>query len=269
MHPELALEDDVKALLQEHEDLAELLLNDATAGHCEMGTRLFAELDALRDLKERQELEQAKRALEESGRQKDLLLKEVDHRIKNSLLIVSGILQLQARTAGAAASQFHDAAARVVAIATVHQQLHKYDDVGTLALDRYLVDLCHDIGTASSNPDQAYSMVVEADPLIIRTDVGIPLGLIVSELITNAVRHSTLVRDRGTIRVTLRAGTNSFSVCVSDPGDGPAAVGDSSTGLGTRIIETLARQVNASVTTERLMPGFEVTLTVPHSIATK
>jgi Histidine kinase len=120
MHPELALEDDVKELLRGHEELARMLLEDTEAGHCEMGTRLFEELESLRDLNERQELEKAKRALEESGRQKDLLMKEVDHRVKNSLQIVSGLLHLQAKTAGAAASQFHNAAGRVAAIAAVH-----------------------------------------------------------------------------------------------------------------------------------------------------
>ncbi len=155
MHPELEFEDDVKALLREHEELARLLSEDSEAGRCEMGTRLFEELESLRDLNERQELETAKRALEESGRQKDLLMKEVDHRIKNSLQIVSGLLYLQAKTAGAAASQFHNAAARVAAIAAIHEQLHKYDYVDTVVLDRYLIDLCQAISTASSSSDRA------------------------------------------------------------------------------------------------------------------
>jgi two-component sensor histidine kinase len=62
------------------------------------------------------------------------LLKEVDHRIKNSLQIVASLLYLQAKTAGTAGRLFHEAAARVTAIATVHQQLHKYSDVGTVLL---------------------------------------------------------------------------------------------------------------------------------------
>jgi two-component sensor histidine kinase len=266
MHPELALEDDVKELLREHEELARILLEDSQAAQCEMGTRLFDELESLRDLNERQELKKAKRALEESGRQKDMLLKEVDHRVKNSLQVVSSILNLQARTAGAAASQFHDAAARVAAIATVHQQLYKFDDVGTVALDRYLIDLCRGLSAASNSPDQAWSIVVDAPPLAIRTDIGVPLGLIVNELVTNAIRHSTPYRDSGSIHVALEAGTDTFSICVLDPGDGPA-VAKTPAGFGTQIIETLARQINATVVKECVAPGYKVTVTVPHGEA--
>ena len=127
---------------------------------------------------------------EESGRQKDLLLKELNHRVKNNLQIVSSLLHLQAKTAGTAAGQFNNAAARVAAIALVHQQLHKYDDVGTVVLDRYLIDLCQATTAASSSPDQAWSLVVDAEPLIISTDVAVPLALVVNELVTNAIQHS-------------------------------------------------------------------------------
>jgi two-component sensor histidine kinase len=270
MHPELALEDDVKELLREHEELARMLSEDTEAGHCEMGTRLFDELESLRDLNERQELEKAKRALEESGRQKDLLMKEVDHRVKNSLQIVSSLLHLQARTAGVAASQFHDAAARVAAIAAVHQQLHRYDDVGTVVLDRYLIDLCQGITDVSSSLDRAWPIVVNADPLIIATDVAVPLALIVNELVINAIQHSRPVSQSGSVQVVLKDDADNFSIGISDPGDGPPAVqapdslGTRHAGLGTRIVETLARQINATVAKERLAMGYRVTITVPH-----
>jgi two-component sensor histidine kinase len=269
MHPELALEDDVKELLREHEELARMLLEDAEAGHCEMGARLFEELESLRDLNERQELEKAKRALEESGRQKDLLMKEVDHRVKNSLQIVSSLLHLQAKTAGAAASQFYNAAARVAAIATVHQELHKYDDVGTVALDRFLIELCQGITAASSSPDRPWPIAVDAAPLVISTDVAVPLALMVNELVTNAIQHSRPVSESRSVHVVLKDHADNFSISVSDPGDGPAAetpgsLGTRHAGLGTRIVATLARQIDATVAKELLAPGYTVTVTVSH-----
>lgn len=269
MHPELALEDDIKELLNEHEKLAHMLLVDTEAGQCEMGERLFAELESLRELNERQELEKAKRALEESGRQKDLLMKEVEHRVKNSLQIVSSILRLQARTAGPAGRQFNDAAARVAAIAAVHQQLHKYDGVGTVVLDRYIIDLCQQIMAASSGPDRAWPLVVDADPVIISTDVAVPLALIVNELITNAIQHSRPLGESGNVRIVLRTAGDNFSLSVSDPGDGPPAaqvagsLGTRHAGLGTQIVETLSRQINARLTKQRSSAGYEVTVTVP------
>jgi two-component sensor histidine kinase len=271
MHPELALEDDLKGLLREQEELARLLCEDTEAGRCEMGTRLFEELESLRDLSERQELETAKHALEESGRQKDLLLKEVDHRIKNSLQIVSGLLHLQAKTAGAAASHFHNAAARVTAIAAIHEQLHKYDYAGTLVLNRYIVDLCQGIATASSSSDLGWSLVIDADPLIISTDVAVPLGLVVNELVTNAIQHSQPLGKGGSIRIALKRHSDTFSINVTDPGDGPVAdpippgLGTRHSGLGTRIVEALTRQISATVTREALVPGYSVTVIVPHS----
>jgi two-component sensor histidine kinase len=95
----------VKELLREHEELARMLLKDAEAGHCEMGTRRFDELESLRDLNEPQELQKAKWALEEVDVKKDLVMKELNHSVKNSLQIVPGLLQLQARAAASAASQ--------------------------------------------------------------------------------------------------------------------------------------------------------------------
>jgi two-component sensor histidine kinase len=264
MHPELAFEDDVRELLREHEELAKLLLEDPEAGRCEMGARLFEELVSLRGLNEREELEKAKRALEESGRQKDLLLKEVDHRTMNSLQIVSSLLRMHANTAGAAADQFRAAAARVTAIAAVHRQLHIADDVGTVALDRYLVDLCREITAASSSSDQGWTLAVEADPLVIRTDLAVPLGLITNELVTNAIKHSSPPSGGGRVQIVHKTAQDSFSITVSDEGNGPPLEAETQTaGIGARMIEAFARQIDGAITKGRNPAGYSVTLTVP------
>jgi two-component sensor histidine kinase len=263
MHPELEFEDDVKELMREHQVLAGLLLEDADAGRCEMGARLFEELEYLRNLNERHELEQARRALEESGRQKDLLIKEVDHRIKNSLQIVSSMLHMQAKAAGAASSQFHSAAARVAAIAAVHHQLHSFDNVGSVHLDRYLRDLCQGIAAAATNTDGTTSILVEADPLLISTDTAVPLGLIVNELITNAIQHAQPTGGGGRVHIALESHPDNFSISVCDPGDGPS--GSHTAGLGTRLVESLARQIGATLTKGRAPAGYTVAVTVPRS----
>jgi two-component sensor histidine kinase len=263
MHPDLVLEDDLKALLRQHEELAQLLSEDKEAGQCEMGVRLFEELEALRDLNERQELKKAKHALELKDRQRDLLLKEVDHRIKNSLQIVSALLHLQAKTAGAAESQFRNAAARITAIAAVHHQLHKSDYVGTVQLDQYLTDLCQEIASASGNVYRTGSLVVDAVPLTIPNDIAVPLALIVNELLTNAIQHARPVGEGGAIQVVVRSEPDEFSVCVSDPGSGPDPK-QATSGLGTRLVDALTRQINATITKQRLVAGYAVTVTVPH-----
>ncbi len=95
-----------------------------------MGARVFAELEELRDLNERRELEKAKQALEAQVQQKELLLKEVNHRVKNSLQIVSSILSLQVADVDGteAAAAIRNAAARVLAIAAVHERLYTGED---------------------------------------------------------------------------------------------------------------------------------------------
>jgi two-component sensor histidine kinase len=263
MHPELELEDDLKALMGQHEELAQLLSGEADAGDREMNTRLFEELESLRVLTERQELEKAKCALEQKERQRDLMLKEVDHRIKNSLQIVSGLLLMQAKTAGAAASQFHNAAARVNAIAAVHRQLHKSDYVGTVQLDQYLADLCHEIASASGISDRGL-LIVDAVPLTIADDVAMPLGLIVNELLANAIQHSRPVGEGGAVQVVVSSQSKDFSVSVSDPGSGPDPA-QTATGLGTRVIDALASQIGATIAKQRLAAGYTVSVTVPHN----
>ena len=263
MHPELVLEDDLNELLRQHEALAQLLSEDKEARQCEMGTRLFEELEALRDLNERQELQRAKQALELKDRQKDLLLKEVDHRVKNSLQIVSSLLYLQSRTAGAAEAQFRNAAARVSAIAAIHHQLHKADYAGTVQLDQYLTDLCEEIATASGGPERGCSLTVDALPLTISNDIAVPLALIVNELLTNAIQHSQAVAEGGAIRVVVSSHPNDFSVSVSDPGSGPDP-SRTTLGLGTKLVDALTHQIKATITKQSLITGYTVTVTVPN-----
>jgi Histidine kinase len=190
LHPDLQSEEDILDLLRVNEELARLLLQDPEAARCDLSSRLFSELEDLRGLNERRELEKAKRALEAQVEQKELLLKEVNHRIKNSLQIVSSILHLQlSHTQSTEATEaMRSAAARVMAIAAVHERLYTGSDVRIVSLDIFLENLCEEIGRALGCSE---GMEVDFSPIQVPTDMAVPLALVVNELVTNAIKHAS------------------------------------------------------------------------------
>jgi two-component sensor histidine kinase len=257
LHPELPFEEDARELLAGNEELARLLLQDPEAARCDMGARLFAELAELRDLNERRELEKAKQALEAQVQQKELLLKEVNHRVKNSLQIVSSILSLQVADVDGteAAAAIRNAAARVLAIAAVHERLYTGEDPARVRLDTFLRDLCHDIARASGWPEGIETNVERVD---VPTDMAVPLALIINELVTNAIKHVG-----PPCGIALRAdAADALKLTISDKGQGPSH-DRPRPGLGSRIVDALSKQLGASVERKRVPAGYMIELTVP------
>jgi two-component sensor histidine kinase len=257
LHPELSFEDDVRDLLKVNEELARLLLEDQEAARCDMGIRLFQELTELRELNERHELEKAKGALEALVEQKELLLKEVNHRVKNSLQIVSSILHLQVphTRSTEAADALRSAAARVRAIAAVHERLYTGEDASVVRLDAFLSDLCGEIGRACGCPNGITTDVQRVD---VPTDMAIPLALIVNELVTNVVKH---VGPPCAISLRPEVG-NALKLTISDAGKGPPEA-QLRAGLGTRIVDAFSEQLGARVETKCVAGGYRIELTVP------
>ena len=255
--PTLEFEEDASELLRVNEELARLLLQDPEAARCDMGVRLFSELTELRDLHEKRELEKAKSALEAQVRQKELLLKEVNHRVKNSLQIVSSILDLQAPVVEGtdAADAMRNAAAQVLAIAAVHERLYTGDDPTVVRLDTFLSDLCQDIGRAYGCAD---GIETDVERIEVPTDMAVPLALIVNELVTNVVKHvgpPCRLTLRGEIRGTLK-------LAISDKGRGPIQQ-QSRPGLGTQLVEGLSKELGARIETRQDLSGYTIELLIP------
>jgi two-component sensor histidine kinase len=193
-------------------------------------------------------------------REKDLLMQEVHHRVKNSLQLVQTMLQLQARGIpdGEERERLQDAAGRIMTIATVHRRLHHQGAIDGTDAGSYLRGLMDDL-TASIASDAVLRRIeVEADPITLSADRITPLGLIATELVTNALKY-------GEGRVLVRAGTNDEGVLISveDEGKGfpkdfvPGAGGS----LGMRLVCALARGRNA-VTIDRSVPFGRITVQV-------
>jgi two-component sensor histidine kinase len=257
LHPKLTFEEDARELLTVNEELARLLLQDPEAARCDMSTRLFVELTDLRELSKRHELEKAKTALEMQVRQKELLLKEVNHRVKNSLQIVASILDLQLPYVKGtdAADAMRNAGARILAIGAVHERLYKGEDPTVVRLDTFLSDLCQDIGRAYGCPD---GIVTDVERVDVPTDMAVPLALIVNELVTNVVKH---VGPPCGIALRGDAG-GELKLTITDKGKGPIQE-HSRPGLGTQIVDGLSAELGARIGTRQDLSGYTIELAVP------
>jgi PAS domain S-box-containing protein len=198
-----------------------------------------------RDVTQRRRREEALQAALES---REILMREADHRIKNSLQLVSSLLGLQMRRADDPDTQHALAAAmaRVTAVADAHLALQRSPDLKSIEMDRILDDLCDRVG--SLNPAVTVRCAAGTG-LSLDAELAIPLGLIASELLTNALRHAFPPGAGGavTLRAVVEGGT--LHMTVADDGAGLPAT-PSRPGLGTTVITALTKQVGATRTTQ-------------------
>jgi len=175
---------------------------------------------------------------------------EVSHRLLNSLQMVVSLLSLQSRTESnaEAASHLSDAASRVATIARVHRHLHSMDGRQTVAFRKFLDGLCADYAKMLIEGEHSSrDIIVEGTDVELPTAVGIPLGLIVSELLTNAIKHG---KGRITVKLEAQSG-HAISVCndgsTLPQGFDPAA----SEGLGMKLVLSLVEQVGGELRIDR------------------
>ncbi len=176
-------------------------------------------------------------------RHKDLMSREFDHRLMNGLQMVSSLLSLQSREAqnAEAAEQLKIAANRVATIGSVHKRLHALDHSRSVELKQYLENLCQDMRGILPAQGGEYDLAVEGIALEVPTAIGIPLGYIVSELVTNSAKYANG-------KIAVRLGMNfgkGYELSVSDDGPGFPKGFDpkKSKGLGMKIVSSLVNQI--------------------------
>ncbi len=204
-------------------------------------------------------------------RQKDLLLREMNHRVNNSLQIIASILLLKAQTVQSEETRRHlrDAHERVMAVATIQEQLHPTAFGTQTEARNYLTRLCESLAASMIVDGQPVSIRVEASEGSTTSEQAVSMGLITTELIINALKHAFPGNASGTIVVGFESTDQAWRLAVSDDGvgigsrlaDAPARFG-----LGTSIVEALTRQLGGRVTTSAASPGTTVSVTVPRSV---
>ncbi|HEX4084386.1 MAG TPA: PAS domain S-box protein [Chthoniobacteraceae bacterium] len=201
----------------------------------------------IRDMSEQKEAEvRVKASLEE----KEVLLKEIHHRVKNNLQIVSSLLQLQASYIKDvdALNIFEESRDRIKSMALIHEQLYQSNDLAQIDFPEYLRSLLNMVLSAHRTNSTRVETRLHVDPVSLDLDTAIPVGLITNELVTNSLKYAFAGRSVGEIAVRLtKSETGDFLLMVSDNGVGlPEKFNfDKATSLGLRLVRILSKQMRA------------------------
>ncbi|MEH3047503.1 sensor histidine kinase [Sphingomonas adhaesiva] len=218
------------------------------------GEDFFDLLDAtFRQVLTRTDLSTAKSRAEAdlraSNARLEALLAEVNHRVANSLQIVSAMVRMQAGAVAdpAARAALEDTERRIAAIAHVHRRLYSGDDVEHVDMRDYLAQLIRELAATWSTADRPRELTLEATPLNLPTDRAVSLGVIVTELVSNACKYA-YPDGHGQVRITLtRADDDRFRLTVEDDGVGIGDAPPKGTGVGTRLIRAMAQSLDTVV----------------------
>jgi two-component sensor histidine kinase len=226
-------------------------------------------LIAFRDVTDGRAIEREKQELLEHTErllaQQQTLLREMEHRIANSLQIIASILLLKA---GAVASEetrheLRDAHKRVMSVAAVQSYLHAADGIDQIDIAAYLTKLSAGLAGSMIGPHQGIEIEVSADEGALQSSQAVSLGLIVTELIINAIKYAfPTARAGARIVVTFEFDESDWKLTVADNGIGRQAAADTgSSGLGTAIVAALAKQLQAQIHEVSNESGLQVDVT--------
>lgn len=194
----------------------------------------------------------------------ELLLREVNHRVANSLAMVASLVNLQQASVQDPAARFALAETqnRIHAIAQVHRSLYTSDNVSSVSMKEYLTRIVQDLEKSLTHDDTTH-LRLEADPIDLPPDKAVAIGVIITELVTNAFKYAYSMEQQGPVLVRLaREAAGALRLEVSDNGCGitPAAAGAraSGTGLGMKIVRTMAMTLGSEVAIHDNAPGTRV-----------
>ena len=200
-------------------------------------------------------------------RDKAILLQELQHRVANSLQIIASVLMMSARKVQSEETRGYlkDAHNRVMSIAALQQQLAA-SSADRIALRNYFTQLCQSLGASMIHDPKQIKLEVDIDDSVVGADASISLGLIVTELVINALKHAFPGDRPGRIVVDYHSHQDDWMLSVSDDGVGfGAGQAGRPPGLGTSLVEALAKQLQGDVLVTPTIPGTTVSITHTHT----
>jgi two-component sensor histidine kinase len=231
------------------------------------------------------EREQTERLLLQSLHEKEVLLREIHHRVKNNLQVIYSLLSLQSQYAPdqPTLEVLRDSQNRIRSMALIHEKLYQSANMADIDIGEYLRTLSAHLHRSYFSSDRNVRIVVSTAPIRLPLDVALPCALIASELISNALKHAFVGRSEGVLRVVIEAEERGLiQLEVSDDGIGipasaaepelvmePATVVRSQATLGMQLVRSLVRQLDAELTmTNRLGTRFVIVFRAPTNVIT-
>jgi len=200
------------------------------------------------DITERKE---ADRQISKSLKEKEILLAEIHHRVKNNLAVISGLLQMQLWETEEEAAEIalKDSQLRVQSIALIHEKLYQSESLSFIEFDQYLRDLLQAIGSTYMDADKEVDIQTDLNSVALNINQAIPCSLLINELIVNAYKHAFKDRDTGIINLKLFNRDQKVHIHVSDNGVGFSEEEGSSSkeSLGMTLVDTLIDQLGGSI----------------------
>ncbi|MGR9171786.1 histidine kinase dimerization/phosphoacceptor domain -containing protein [Rhizobium sp. KDH_Rht_773_N] len=206
----------------------------------------------------RRDTAQAQEVIRQQRDHAEMLLAEVNHRIANSLGLVGALIRMQSSMTRdqVAIDALQETQMRINAIASVHRRLYTNRQVGTVQVDEYLSSLLTELEASMRDEKRPHRVVLTAHPVNLSTDKVITLGLIVSELVTNAFKYAYPDGSPGEINVIVEQDGELLRVVVEDAGGGFDPSGPAKgTGLGTKILNAMAASLKAELAYDRQHAG--------------
>lgn len=222
-----------------------------------------AMVGVVRDITERKRTDEQIKA---SLREKEVLLKEIHHRVKNNLQVISSLLSLQAEYLKdeSMVKIFRESQNRVKSMALIHEKIYQSQNLAEVDFDEYLRDLATQLFRSYGIGTHGISMNIEADKVVLGVDRAIPCGIIVNELVSNALKHAFPEKTGGRVDISLHTGgQGDIVLTVLDNGVGmpPDFDFETSDSLGLMLVRMLSEQLQGEVKLRAGEPGTEFTIT--------
>lgn len=186
--------------------------------------------------------------LRASLREKELLLKEVHHRVKNNLQVISSLLSLQAQEIRdpEMSRLFQESQARVRSMALIHEQLYRSNDLAHINFAAYVEELVDNLRQGFGSAAAGVNFCLDIQPVPLLLDLAIPCGMTVNELVANALEHAFSEDHPGEIRIAFGRDDEGYSITVADNGVGMGeglGAGEA-TSIGLKVVQALTRQIH-------------------------